>query len=236
LELPDPILCDEFTSVVDRQVAQIGSHAVQKYIRANKRKFVAVSCHYDIVDWLQPDWIFEPGTMSFTRRLLRRRPDLQCEISRIPFPAWGLFAPFHYLTADLNRSARCFGLFCEGHLASFAGVIHRCHPKVRDIKGVSRLVTLPDWQGLGLAMILVDRLGKAYRGAGLRLRCYPAHPALVRSFDKSPEWAIIKEPGFGTGTIEFTKRDAGKKKARPCAVFEFAGEKMNHASAVRLIG
>src|SRR3990167_5139530 len=41
LELPDPIVVDEFSSVVDRQVAQIGSHAVQKYVRKNKRKFIA---------------------------------------------------------------------------------------------------------------------------------------------------------------------------------------------------
>ena len=50
LELPDPIVMDEFTSVVDRQVAQIGSHAVQKFVRKHNRKFVALSCHYDIVD------------------------------------------------------------------------------------------------------------------------------------------------------------------------------------------
>ena len=39
---------DEFTSVVDRQVAQIGAHAIQKYVRKHGRQFVAVSCHYDI--------------------------------------------------------------------------------------------------------------------------------------------------------------------------------------------
>ena len=32
LELPDPVVVDEFTSVLDRQVAQIGSHAVQKLV------------------------------------------------------------------------------------------------------------------------------------------------------------------------------------------------------------
>ena len=39
----DPIVVDEFTSVVDRQVAQIGAHAVQKYVRRTGKKFVAVS-------------------------------------------------------------------------------------------------------------------------------------------------------------------------------------------------
>lgn len=77
LELPDPIVVDEFTSVVDRQVAKIGCHAVQKYVRANKRKFVAVTCHEDVVDYLRPDWVFRPATCSFFfgtgRSLLGRR-------------------------------------------------------------------------------------------------------------------------------------------------------------------
>jgi ABC-type polar amino acid transport system ATPase subunit len=46
----DLMVFDEFTSVVDRNVAQIGSYAVQKAIRKTKRKFIAVSCHNDIVD------------------------------------------------------------------------------------------------------------------------------------------------------------------------------------------
>ena len=50
----DLIRVDEFTSVVDRQVAQIGSHAVQKHVRENRKKFVAVTCHYDVVEWLHP--------------------------------------------------------------------------------------------------------------------------------------------------------------------------------------
>jgi ABC-type glutathione transport system ATPase component len=50
LENSDLCVVDEFTSVVDRQVAQVASHAIQKTIRARKQKFVAVSCHYDIVE------------------------------------------------------------------------------------------------------------------------------------------------------------------------------------------
>ena len=61
LEGGDLIVVDEFTSVVDRQVAQIGAHAVQKYVRKSPGKqFVAATCHYDVIDWLQPDWMLEP--------------------------------------------------------------------------------------------------------------------------------------------------------------------------------
>jgi hypothetical protein len=120
VELGDPIVVDEFTSVVDRQVAQIGSHAVQKFVRKHKRKFVAVSCHFDIVDWLQPDWVLDVATMSFTRRRLQRRPSIECTIARVPRAAWRLFAPYHYLTGSIMRNARCFGLFAHGQLAAFA--------------------------------------------------------------------------------------------------------------------
>jgi ABC-type dipeptide/oligopeptide/nickel transport system ATPase subunit len=57
---------DEFTSVVDRNVAQIGSFAMQKAIRKTDKKFIAVTCHADVEDWLLPDWTFSTDTMMFT--------------------------------------------------------------------------------------------------------------------------------------------------------------------------
>lgn len=63
---PEPLVVfDEFTSVVDRVVAQAGSYAVQKAIRRTDRKFIAVTCHYDVEDYLQPDWVFDTNTMKF---------------------------------------------------------------------------------------------------------------------------------------------------------------------------
>jgi len=56
---------DEFTSVVDRNTAQIGSFATQKIIRKENKKFIAVSCHRDIVDWLEPDWVYDTDQKRF---------------------------------------------------------------------------------------------------------------------------------------------------------------------------
>jgi hypothetical protein len=114
------------------------------------------------VEWLQPDWMLEPATMSFQWRSLRRRPALDVEIARVDHSAWKLFAPFHYLSADLHRAAACYVPVRRGHPvpASFAGPGACCigriarladgEEKVDDIKGVSRLVrpTLPDYQGV----------------------------------------------------------------------------------------
>lgn len=233
LERGDPIVIDEFTSVVDRQVAQIGSYAVQKFVRKHGRKFVAVSCHHDVNDWLQPDWVLEPATMTFTRRLLQRRPAVEVEVRRIPYDAWSLFAPYHYLTAHLHRAARCFGAFVNGRLVAFAGLLNRPHPTAKNIIGVSRLVTLPDWQGLGLAMVLVDTVGAAYRACDMQLRTYPAHPALVRSFDRSTQWGLEKKPGaYSTKAGKSSSISShGGFGDRPCAVFRYVGNAIDEKEA-----
>lgn len=237
LETDGIIVCDEFTSVVDRQIGKIVAHAVQKWARRAKRQFVAATCHYDVTEWLQPDWVLEMPTLSFTRRRLRRRPELAAEIQRVDYSAWKLFAPFHYLTTNLHRAARCFVLFIEGQPAAFAGMLHRPHPKVQDIMGCSRLVTLPDYQGIGLAPCLLDRVAAAYKGMGKRVRSYPAHPSLIRIFDRSSCWALKKKPGQYSPANSRTS-SLGKNNrfgSRPCAVFEYVGSASSEMESRRLI-
>lgn len=241
LETPpeETIVVDEFTSVVDRQVAQIASHAAQKFVRASKRKMVAASCHYDIVDWLQPDWILEPGTMTFSRRLLRRRPELAISISRVNISAWSLFAPFHYMMAELHRASKCFVIFCNGRPANFAGVLHRPISRghgAAHIWGVSRSVTLPDFQGIGLNSIMNEKLGAAYAARGERIHLYPASPGLVRQYDQSSLWRLVKKQTYSALSKRNRTSTSGDMGGRPCAVFEYAGPAMDRRDADQLIG
>lgn len=235
LEQDGIIVIDEFTSVVDRQVASVACHSVQKFIRKNNRQLVAVTCHHDVIDWLQPDWIFEPATLQFEWRCLRRRPDIQIEVARLPYEAWKLFAPYHYLTAELNKAARCFGLWANGTLAAFCAVLHRPHPTARNLKSVSRVVTLPDWQGLGFAFVLMETIASAYKATGFRFCNYPSHPQFVRSHGKA--WKCNKRPGKSTSAFspKTAKLSKGTAKQRPCAVFEYVGLPMNMEAARRLI-
>src|ERR1019366_6024480 len=55
------IVFDEYSSVVVRTVAQIGSAALAKTVRQRGQQFVAVTCHEDVADWLTPDWIYRPA-------------------------------------------------------------------------------------------------------------------------------------------------------------------------------
>ena len=59
---------DEFTSVVDREIAKISALAISKGIRKSQKKFIAVTCHYDVLDWLEPDWVFCTDDMTFDKK------------------------------------------------------------------------------------------------------------------------------------------------------------------------
>lgn len=227
LEVSDPVVVDEFTSVVDRQVAQIASHAVQKFVRKNSRRLVAVTCHYDVVDWLQPDWVLDMATQSFTRRCLQRRPAIECVVGRLPYAAWTMFAPYHYMSAELNRAAQCFGLWVTGRLVAFAAVLHQPHAIAKNIKRISRVVTLPDWQGLGLSMVLIESLGAAYKALGFRLRNYPAHPAYMRTLDRSTQWVLkcVPTKPRSSSSLSTSSKVSGQGE-RFCAVFEYVGGAM----------
>lgn len=61
----DMAVFDEFTSVVNREVAKTGSYAISKSVRRSGKKFIAVSCHKDIVDWLEPDWLYDTDIQQF---------------------------------------------------------------------------------------------------------------------------------------------------------------------------
>ena len=39
------IVFDEFTSVVDREIAKVSAYAISKAVRRSKKKFIAVTCH-----------------------------------------------------------------------------------------------------------------------------------------------------------------------------------------------
>lgn len=58
------IIFDEFTSVVDRTIAHTACVSINKAIHRSDKKFIAISCHDDVRDWLEPDWVFNTESMS----------------------------------------------------------------------------------------------------------------------------------------------------------------------------
>lgn len=190
----EPIAIDEFTSVVDRTVAKIGSHAVAKHVRRTKKQLVAVACHYDIIEWLQPDWLLDMTTGKLTWRSVQPRPDVQLTISSTPRTTWTAFAHHHYLSETIATSARCWIAHIEDTPAAFIADLHQPHAQARNLRRITRIVITPDFQGIGLSQQLLDTIGGMYAAQRTRLSIVTTHPALIHALNRSKTWAITRKP------------------------------------------
>jgi GNAT superfamily N-acetyltransferase len=213
---------DEFTSVVDRNVAQIGSAAIAKGIRAGQIpcRFVAISCHYDVEPWLEPDWIIDMQTRRAERRCLRR-PKIELELFACRRQVWSMFARHHYLSGQLAPGARCFLATWRGVPVAFCATLAQIGR--RDEWRISRIVTLPDYQGVGIGMRVAEAVADVHRAQGLRLRVTASHPALIAHCRRSPLWHATRVMKTGKrGAARFVNNYHGSG-GRAVVSFEYVG-------------
>ena len=187
IELLGRGIFDEFTSVVDRPTAQFACLALRRAIDRGQlsKKLVAVTCHQDVIDWLRPDWVLDMTNGKLTRRCLRPR-QLAFTIHRCHRDLWPLFAPHHYLDGQLNPAARCYVGVVEGKPAVFAATLNNFR---KQHLRISRLVTLPTYQGVGLGGRMLDELSQHLSEEGAtHIHLSGSHPAVVAHCNRSPNW------------------------------------------------
>ena len=184
---------DEFTSVVDRNVAQIGSFAMQKAIRKTDKQFIAVTCHFDVQDWLLPDWVFNTDTMPFQsfEGQKKNRPDIKFEILQTADKSiWKMFAKHHYLSHTHNDAANVFIAIINNEVAGFLSVLHQ-PSKVKGLKRVHRLVILPDYQGAGFGIKFLNEVGNIYKKDKWRFIINTTAPSLIYALKNNKLWNRI---------------------------------------------
>jgi ABC-type lipoprotein export system ATPase subunit/GNAT superfamily N-acetyltransferase len=221
LEKNELFVFDEFTSVVDRNVAQIGSFAMQKAIRKTNKKFIAVTCHFDVQDWLLPDWVFNTDTMTFQsfEGQKKNRPEIKFEIFNYRDKSiLKMFAKHHYLSHSHNNAANVFIATVNDEIAGFISILHL--PNIdKTIKKVHRLVILPDYQGAGIGLRLLNELGKIYKQDKWRYTITTSSPSLIHALKKNELWRCnsFGRGGGNKGLKEMIKTEA---KNRVIASFE----------------
>jgi ABC-type ATPase involved in cell division/GNAT superfamily N-acetyltransferase len=190
------LVLDEFTSVVDRQVAKIGSAAIAKTVRRTATKLIAVTCHEDVIEWLQPDWTYMPATGTFGWRSVQPRPAIELVVGRCPRELWGVFAPHHYLSRSVPPDSRVYVGFVDDVPVGCYTISPFRHQTVKNAWRATRLVVLPDWQGIGLGFKLASEIAGCARAAGCRFFESNAHPARIAALSRSPQWKLTRGPGF----------------------------------------
>lgn len=223
------ILVDEYTSVVDRDVAKAMSFALQKYIRRENKRIILASCHYDILEWLMPDWTCSPqkgGALERCDYLRQGRPQIELQISRVEPETWDFFKKHHYLTEDLNKSAQCILFEWNEKPIGICCVLNTPRKGMGEAMAISRIVILPDYQGLGLGSKLSSFIGQIYINKGNRIFIKTANPALGEYFNKSDKWRGTSNNGKGKPASSFDTLKYKNRLTRISYSHEYIGESL----------
>lgn len=205
--LKDGCVIDEFTSVCNRDLAESISIGVRKTIdHHGYKKVVIATCHEDVINWLEPDWVAN----TLTRRLVEGRSERQSSHFRVlpcSTKAWSIFSDHHYLNADINKSALCWLLINENNtICGFGSVLPFPSREFKNAWRGHRTVILPDFQGRGLGSRLSDAIARMFYDNGCRYFAKTAHPKLGEYRERSPLWR-------GTSKNKVNRKDYLKRES-----------------------
>jgi ABC-type polar amino acid transport system ATPase subunit len=243
------VVFDEFTSVVDRTVAKVGSAAVAKAVRRmNGPKLVAVTCHYDVAEWLQPDWVVDMGAGgkcvfagADPARGSLRRPEIFGRLYRcrpgtgVGRRLWQTFGKHHYLDSSLHPAAQCY----VGVVEKMGDVVVDepvCLVAVLSMTGragrdrISRVVVLPDWQGIGVGGAVLRAVAADRVGMGRRVSLVTRHPGMLAGLKRAGSgWKCVGALRNGHRAGRSKKVDGriigseALSRGRPVVSFEYVG-------------
>ena len=192
------IVIDEWTSVVDRTVAKVMSHCIQKHARKTGKQIILLSCHYDVAEWLNPDWIIDCNKQEYVdRRLLRREfqrsEKLEFQIREVGRESWKYFSKYHYLSDRLAGGFQLFyGLFVNddqvGFLAFSNYVPHRKGTKEKMKLHFNRLVIHPDFCGLGIGIKFLDAASEIVKSQGYEVMGKFSSAPVLNSLVSNKRW------------------------------------------------
>jgi ABC-type lipoprotein export system ATPase subunit/GNAT superfamily N-acetyltransferase len=236
-------IIDEFTSVVDRDTAKSLALSIRTFYnrRGTDDPLYIASCHRDIIDWLDPDWVYDTDLQKLdNRRLLHRlgrRPELILTIRSTGPQYWDMFKKYHYLDTRMSRSVHCYVLLLGDKPIGFHAAIHSTNRDIHSYWRGHRTVILPEFQGMGIGTAFSDAIAQIYVDNGLRYFSKTAHPSFGEHREKSPLWRatstnrksrkssyLLKDgtirsmPGYG-GNAQIALRDAD----RVCYSHEYIG-------------
>lgn len=123
-----------------------------------------------------------------------------------------MFRKYHYLSADLNSAADQYVAFYNNEPVAFCAVLHHPHGIVKNMKRISRIVTRPDYQGIGIGACLLDIVAQHYVNNGYRMSITTTTPSLVGTFKRHDKWHL-KRQGRAAAASKKSKIELAKKRS-----------------------
>jgi energy-coupling factor transporter ATP-binding protein EcfA2 len=238
MTLENKIICiDEWTSVVDRTVAKAMSFCVQKFARKLNKKIILLSCHKDIIEWVNPDWLIECNKQEFNLPkgedfFFEKRDVLRFDIREVDTKTWRYFSKYHYLSERLpGGKIHCYGLFLNEDQIGF-----QCFANYTPIKKgtipifhSNRTVIHPDYAGLGLGIKFINETSRiCQQKYGYKIMAKFSSTPVFKAMIKQKCWKFLGEKRlFGKMKVTNILRQSTNRKNTRSA-FRECGVKTYH--------
>jgi GNAT superfamily N-acetyltransferase len=132
-----------------------------------------------------------------------------------------MFARHHYLSGRLSAVACCFLALWEKSPVAFCATVSLIGRKNR--RRISRLVTLPDYQGVGIGTAVMEAVAGLHRAEGHRVNVTAGHPALISHCRRSPCWRAVDVKKSGAACGDQSVRSYRGSAGRAVVSFEYLG-------------
>ena len=143
---------------------------------------------------------------------------------------WRVFRRYHYLTSGLNSSAQCYCAYFDGEPVAFCAVLHHPH-RVINLKRVTRLVVLPDYQGIGIGSKMLQIVARHYDNLGFLFNICTSAKNLIMKLAKGSDFKLLSYQsthGLNNGeaineAFFRSNRQHNDTRLRKIATFRFKG-------------
>ena len=119
------------------------------------------------------------------------------------------------MNTEIASACKCFGLYDENKIVGFMGVLHQPHGQNTKIKRVSRLVILPDYQGIGLGYKFLTLVAKRFNQQGYDFSIVTSAKNLIFKLYQSKYWQMrrlsVTRPSTDKLAIDYQRKSMRSK-------------------------
>lgn len=126
------------------------------------------------------------------------------------------------MNTEIADACVCYGLYDDDNIIGFCGVLHQPHGYNDHIKRCSRLVILPDYQGIGLGYKFLTFIADMYTKNGYDFSIVTSAKNLIMKLYNSDKWICqrisVNNCASNKSAIDF-KRKSMRNKCKTASFF-----------------
>ena len=158
-----------------------------------------------------------------------KKPKIRLTVRRVESSTWSLFSKYHYLSADMNKSCKCLLFEWDGVIVAFAAILNTPRKGIPYGCSLSRLIVLPDYQGLGLSTRIFNFCGGIIKSLSdenhdYRMYIKVGYKKFGEALDRNPNVRPTQFDGKGRRKEDFDSNKYANRMTRVSWCKEYIGK------------